>query len=180
MKKKICVFCGASSGFKTTHSKIAKNVGKIIGKNKFDLVYGGGGLGLMGSVASGANSEGANIYGIMPKFLTNLETPMNDINLTITSSMQRRKALMYKLSSMFIILPGGIGTLDECVEVLTLIQLNQIKNKPVIIFNYNGYWNSLLTMFKKMINEGFLKKKNLNNFIEFKNLKNLNCFLKSF
>ena len=87
---------------------------------------------------------------------------------------------MYKISSAFIILPGGIGTLDEFVEVLTLIQLNQIKNKPVLVLNTNDYWRPIFVMFEKMIKEGFLNKSNLENFIEFQNTKDLKAFLKSF
>ncbi len=180
MKRKICVFCGSSNGLKPVYLKTASRIGKIIGKNEFDLVFGGGGTGLMETVALGANSEGSKIYGVIPDFLTKYEIPMSNINLTITSSMRERKAKMYKLASIFIVLPGGLGTLDECVEVLTLIQLKQIKNKPVVIFNLDGYWNFFFSLIKKMIKEGFLKRKHLNNFIEFKKLNNLETFLKSF
>ena len=87
---------------------------------------------------------------------------------------------MHKMSSLFIVLNGGIGTLDELVEVLTLIQLRQIKNKPVIILNYNQFWNPLIEMLNKMVNQKFLNDENLNNFEIIKNNDELKIFLKSF
>ena len=179
-KKKICVFCGASSGKKNKNQQVANELGKIIGDLNFDLVFGGGSRGLMGHVARSANFYGAKVYGIIPYFLTQKEPPLENINLTVTKTMRTRKAKMYKLSSIFIILPGGIGTLDEFIEVLTLIQLNQIKNKPILILNINDYWKPIFEMFENMIREGFLDKSNLENFIEFQNTKNLKSFLKSF
>ena len=94
--------------------------------------------------------------------------------------MRTRKALMYKYSSIFIILPGGIGTLDECVEVLTLLQLKQLKNKNILIFNFNNYWDFLIQLIKIMEKEGFVKRSFSNNFQEIKSMEELENFLKSF
>ena len=179
-KKRICVFCGSSMGIDPENKKISFLVGKIIGELEFDLVYGGGNNGLMGVVAKGAMSQGAKVYGIIPKFLTKIESPMDNINLTLTNTMRNRKSKMYKISSAYLILSGGIGTLDEFVEVLTLIQLKQIKNKPVLLFNVNNYWNLLLEMLKKMVKEQFLEDSFLQNIVEFKKVDHLKSFLKRF
>ena len=179
-KNKICVFCGASIGSDPIYINAARKAGKIIGENNFDFVFGGGSVGLMGEAARSAQKFGSKVHGVIPKFLTKNEIPLRRINLTITKTMRTRKAKMYKISSMFIVLPGGIGTLDELVEILTLIQLKQIQNKPVLLLNINGLWDPILVMFKKMINEGFLNKNNLIHFTDLNNVAKLNSFIKSF
>ena len=180
ISKKICVFCGSSSGKNLFYQNTAKEVGKLIGDLNYDLVFGGGNKGLMGLLAKSAHLYGANIQGVIPNFLTKIETPMNNIELTVTNTMRTRKAKMYKMSNLFLILNGGIGTLDECIEVLTLIQLKQIYQKPVLILNVDGFWEPLFKMFNKMVEEGFLKERHLKNFTELKNIKELKTFLKSF
>ena len=178
--KKICVFCGSSSGRNLFYQSTAKEVGELIGNLNYDLVFGGGNTGLMGVLAKSAFLSGANVHGVIPNFLTKIETPMNNIKLTVTHTMRTRKAKMYQMSNIFLILNGGIGTLDECIEVLTLIQLKQIYQKPVLILNIDGFWEPIFQMFNKMIEEGFLKDKHLKNFTELKNTKELKTFLKSF
>lgn len=180
LKKKICVFCGSSKGNYDYYQALASNVGNLIGKYDFDFVYGAGSTGLMGTCANSAKKSGAMVYGVIPNFLTKIEQPPNNINLKITSNMRTRKALMYKLSSLFIILPGGIGTLDECVEVLTLMQLKQLKNKKILILNFKNYWDHLFKLFKKMEIEGFVKNSFSCNFIKIKSIDELENFLKSF
>ena len=179
-KKNICVFCGASASSDPDYSKLANKVGELIGKHNFNLVYGAGNTGLMGDCAKAAKNSGSKIYGVIPSFLTKIEKPLDNINIKFTSNMRTRKAMMYKLSSLFIILPGGIGTLDECVEVLTLIQLKQIKQKKVVIFNFKNYWDFLLKLLKKMKNENFLDKNFHSDLIEINNINKFESFLKSF
>ena len=94
--------------------------------------------------------------------------------------MRTRKALMYKMSSLFVILPGGIGTLDECVEVLTLMQLKQLKNKKILILNFKNYWDHLFKLLRNMKIEGFVNNDLFGNFIEVKSIKEFETFLKSF
>lgn len=180
VKKKICVFCGSSKGNIEDYYRIASDVGNLIGKYNFDFVYGAGSTGLMGACGSSARQSGAIVYGIIPKFLTKIEKPLNNINLKITSNMRTRKALMYKMSSLFVILPGGIGTLDECVEVLTLMQLKQLKNKKILILNFKNYWDHLFKLLRNMKIEGFVNNDLFGNFIEVKSIKELETFLKSF
>ena len=179
-KKNICVFCGASSGFSPDYRILAEKVGKIIGENNFNLIYGAGSTGLMGACAKSSKRYGAKVFGVMPNFLARIEKPLDDINIKFTSTMRTRKAIMYKKASLFIILPGGIGTLDECVEVLTLIQLKQIKEKKIIIFNYKNYWNFLIKLLEKMKKEKFMNNNFYSDLIELNDLNKLRTLLKSF
>ena len=179
-KKNICVFCGASSGSTPDYKILAEKVGKIIGENNFNLIYGAGSTGLMGSCAKSAKRYGSKVFGVMPNFLARIEKPLDDINIKFTSTMRTRKAIMYKKASFFIILPGGIGTLDECVEVLTLIQLKQIKEKKIIIFNYKNYWNFLIKLLEKMKKEKIMNNNFYSDLIELNDLSKLKTFLKSF
>ena len=180
VKKNICVFCGASSGSSPKFITLAEEIGKMIGENNFNLIYGAGSTGLMGSCAKSAQVSGAKVLGVMPNFLARIEKPLDGINTRFTTTMRSRKAIMYKKASLFIILPGGIGTLDECVEVLTLIQLKQIKEKKIIIFNYKNYWSFLFKLLKKMKKEKFMNDNFYSDLIELKDLKKLKTFLKSF
>ena len=127
-----------------------------------------------------AKNSGSKIYGVIPSFLTEIEKPLDGINTIFTSTMRSRKAIMYKKASLFIILPGGIGTLDECVEVLTLIQLKQIKEKKIIIFNYKNYWNFLIKLLEKMKKEKFMNDNFYSDLIELNDLNKLKTLLKSF
>ena len=179
-KKNICVFCGASSGSTPNYKILAEKVGKMIGENNFNLIYGAGSTGLMGACAKSAKRYGSKVFGVMPNFLSRIEKPLDDINIKFTSTMRTRKAIMYKKASLFIILPGGIGTLDECVEVLTLIQLKQIKEKKIIIFNYKNYWNFLIKLLEKMKKEKFMNDNFYSDLIELNDLNKLKTLLKSF
>tara|TARA_B100000900_G_C20402901_1_gene643492 strand:- start:122 stop:667 length:546 start_codon:yes stop_codon:yes gene_type:complete len=179
-KKNICVFCGASSGSTSDYRILAEEIGKIIGENNFNLIYGAGSTGLMGACAKSAKNSGSKVYGVMPNFLARIEKPLDDISIKYTSTMRTRKAIMYKQASLFIILPGGIGTLDECIEVLTLIQLKQIKQKKIIIFNYKDYWNFLLQLLENMKKEKFMNDNFYSDLIELKDLNKLKTLLKSF
>ena len=183
MKKNICIFAGSSSGIDKANKELAKLVGKTIAENNFDIVFGGGENGMMGSVASSSIAFGANTTGIIPDFFIkedNINTIFpNKFNtkLIITKTMHERKQLMYNKSDAFLILPGGIGTLDECFEVLTWCQLNLIKNKNIGILNFSGYWDPLIALINNVISEGFMSQKNLNYFEEIKDIKLLKKFL---
>ena len=157
----------------------------MIAENNFDIIYGGGEKGIMGAVASSGIRFGAKTTGIIPKFLiskdiVNSSFP-NQFNseLIFTDSMHERKKMMYDKSDGFVILPGGVGTLDECFEVLTWCQLNQIKNKNVCILNLEGYWNPLIFLIKHLIDEEFMASDNLNYFKEIKNFNDFKKFLKN-
>ena len=183
MKKNICVFGGSVSGKEKANKDLANLVGQTIAENNFDLVFGGGENGMMGLVASSSIRYGAKTIGIIPDFFIkedNINTKFpNKFNtkLIITKTMHDRKRLMYNKSDAFLVLPGGIGTLDECFEVLTWCQLNLIKNKNIGILNFSGYWDPLIALIKNIINEGFMSPQNLNNFEEIKDMKLLKKFL---
>ena len=183
MKKNICVFGGSVSGKEKANVDLANLIGQTIAENNFDLVFGGGESGMMGLVASSSIRYGAKTTGIIPDFFIkedNINTTFpNKFNtkLIITKTMHERKQLMYNKSDAFLILPGGIGTLDECFEVLTWCQLNLIKNKSIGILNFSGYWDPLIALIKNVINEGFMSPHNLNYFEEIKNVELLKKFL---
>ena len=139
MKKKICIFGGSSSGADSTNIQNAKTVGQLIAEGNFDIVFGGGEKGIMGTLSSSGVRFGARTTGIIPEFLLNKDVVNSSIpnifnsELLVTQTMHERKKMMYEKSDAFIILPGGVGTLDECFEVLTWCQLDLIKNKKVVI-----------------------------------------------
>ena len=185
MKKKICVFGGSKSGKNNENIKSAKSVGQIIAENNFDIVFGGGENGIMGSVSETAIKYGSKTTGIIPKFLIRKDLKETkhlkkyNTNLIITNNMHQRKQMMYEKSDAFLILPGGIGTLDECFEVLTWCQLSQIVNKKIGIINFNNFWDPLIFLINHLHSEEYLEKYNLNYFEELKNIHSLKIFLKN-
>ena len=185
LKKNICVFGGSVSGKNLENKKTAKIIGKIIAENNFNIVFGAGESGIMGAVAQSGIQNGAKTTGIIPDFLLKkdiLDSTHSKIfnsNLIKTKTMHQRKKLMYDSSDGFLVLPGGIGTLDECFEVLTWCQLNQIKNKNVGIINFKGYWDPLINLITHIIKEEYMKPNNLNYFEEIKGINDLKIFLKN-
>lgn len=156
--KRICVFCGSSSGILPEYSQAAENVGRLLVKQGLSLVYGGGKVGLMGTIADSVLSAGGEVIGVIPHALMLKEVGHTGLTkLRIVNTMHERKALMAELSDAFIALPGGYGTLDEFCEILTWAQLG-LHNKPCGILNVNGYYDSLLDLFQKSVAEGFLRK----------------------
>ena len=154
----VCVFCGSSFGRDPVYREAARAIGTGIAKMGYSLVFGGGGLGLMGEVARAALDGGSDIQGIMPGFLQALEPEVSpQEKLIITPHMQERKALMLQMSDAFIVLPGGLGTFDEFFEVAVEAQLG-VHAKPIIVVNVNGYFDALDTMLHKTIEAGFAKK----------------------
>ena len=164
--KNICVFAGASSGNNKNYIKIAIQLGKIIAQNNFNLIYGGGKIGMMGEVASSCLINGGNVTGIIPKIFMNYKFEVAHENLSeliITENMHERKKLMYDKSDVFFVLPGGLGTLDELMEVLTWTQIG-ILSKDVYIINVDNYWNPLIDLIDTIVKNNFMDKSNLNNF----------------
>ena len=185
MKKNICVFGGSKSGKNPNNIKSAKTVGKIIADNNFDIVFGGGENGIMGSVSETAIKHGSMTTGIIPNFLIKKDiqetthSKKYNSNLIVTKTMHKRKQMMYDKSDAFLILPGGVGTLDECFEVLTWCQLNQINKKKVGIVNLNNFWDPLIFLINHLIREEYMGPHNLNYFEEIKNINSLKNFLKN-
>ena len=157
----ICVFCGSSFGTDPAHRAAARILGEGIAKAGFSLVFGGGDLGLMGEVARAAQGGGARVRGIIPAFLHKAEMqgrPEED--LVVTPDMQVRKFKMLAASDAFVVLPGGVGTLDEFFEVLAEAQLG-VHAKPIILVNIAGFYDTMTTLLDGMVREGFVQARAL-------------------
>jgi uncharacterized protein (TIGR00730 family) len=155
--KSACVYCGASSGASSTFLKIATDVGRALGEHRIRLVYGGGGIGLMGAVADAVLAAGGEVLGIIPEHLQQAELGHRGLtDLKIVDSMHTRKRMMFDLSEAFIVLPGGMGTLDETFEIITWRQLG-LHDKPIILLNHEGYWDPFLGLVDHVIGNGFAR-----------------------
>jgi len=153
----VCVYCGSSFGSDPAHEAAATRLGQIIAEEGLRLVYGGGSVGLMGTVANSALESGGKVTGIIPRFLEKREVMLETLeDLVITEDMHERKHLMFRRSDAFIALPGGIGTLEEAVEMMTWAQLGQ-HHKPVVLANINGFWSPLLELLDHMRAQGYIR-----------------------
>lgn len=156
-KRSLCVFCGAQNAVEAEHLSMGKKVGTAIAKSDTRLVFGGGDCGMMGAVANATMGGGGEVIGVFPHHLRTHEAEHKGITETIiVGSMHERKKLMFDLSDMFAILPGGFGTMDEMFEILTWRQIG-LHEKPVFIFNHLGYWDPLITMMEHIIEQRFAK-----------------------
>ncbi|XP_059427850.1 cytokinin riboside 5'-monophosphate phosphoribohydrolase LOG7 [Corylus avellana] len=154
--KRICVFCGSSSGKKASYQEAAVELGKELVERRIDLVYGGGSVGLMGLVSQAVHDGGRHVLGVIPRSLMPREiTGVTVGEVRAVSDMHQRKAEMSRLADAFIALPGGYGTLEELLEVITWAQLG-IHQKPVGLLNVDGFYNSLLSFIDKAVDEGFI------------------------
>lgn len=154
--KRICVFCGSSPGKKPSYQLAAVQLANQLVEKKIDLVYGGGSIGLMGLVSQAVYNGGRHVLGVIPKTLMPKEITGETIGeVRPVSGMHQRKAEMARQADAFIALPGGYGTLEELLEVITWAQLG-IHDKPVGLLNVDGYYNSLLTFIDKAVDEGFI------------------------
>ena len=164
MIKSVCIFCGSSStqgkksSFKKEHGKIAKNLGKELALRKIKIVYGGAKVGLMGLMADEALRNKANVVGIAMKSFKNWGVLHQKISkMYLTNTLQKRKELMYKKSDAFIVLPGGIGTIDEVFEIIATNILTK-SNKLLILLNYNKFWDKLINLIDDNIKQKYSKK----------------------
>ncbi|KAK8313571.1 hypothetical protein V6Z12_D01G116200 [Gossypium hirsutum] len=156
--KRVCVFCGSSSGKRNCYRDAALELGKELVSRRLDLVYGGGSVGLMGLVSQEVHRGGGHVLGIIPKTLMSKEVITGETvgEVKPVTDMHQRKAEMARHSDCFIALPGGYGTLEELLEVITWAQLG-IHDKPVGLINVDGYYNYLLTFLDKAVDDGFIK-----------------------
>jgi hypothetical protein len=153
----LCVFCGSSMGLRPAYAEAAGELGTLLARDGIQLVYGGGNVGLMGVVAKSCMDSGGEVIGIIPRALIKKELGNHEITrLEVVSSMHERKARMSELADGFIAMPGGIGTFEELLEVLTWSQLG-IHRKPVAVLNVDGYFKPLLAMLDNALEEGFLR-----------------------
>lgn len=156
--KAICVYCGSSPGEKPIYVEAATRLGKAFADRNIRLVYGGGSVGLMGTVARGVLENQGQVTGIIPRFLANKEIMLKEAHeLIVTEDMHERKKLMFEHADAFVALPGGIGTLEELIEMLTWAQLGR-HNKPVVLANVDGFWNPLLSLLNHMAEQKFVAR----------------------
>jgi uncharacterized protein (TIGR00730 family) len=154
----ICVYCGASNNVRDVYKQAAAKLGRVIGEGGRHLIYGGGRSGLMGIVADSVLSSGGKAVGIIPEHLQAREVRHTDLTeLHIVPDMHTRKKMMMDRADAFVVLAGGLGTLEEFFEILTWKQLG-IHDKPIIIVNIDGYWDKLLGAIDHIIDLGFAKK----------------------
>eukprot|EP00026_Physarum_polycephalum_P017522 Phypoly_transcript_18772.p1 GENE.Phypoly_transcript_18772~~Phypoly_transcript_18772.p1 ORF type:complete len:201 (+),score=27.87 Phypoly_transcript_18772:137-739(+) len=152
----ICVFCGSRSGTIPEFEATAKQIGEELLAHKINLVYGGGTVGLMGTVARTVLNGGGTVSGVIPKALSPKEISSEMIgDVTYVKDMHSRKVLMYKKSDAFIAIPGGFGTFEEVMETITWVQLG-IHTKPIGILNVAGYYDPLLQQIKNGVKYGFI------------------------
>jgi hypothetical protein len=154
---RICVFCGSADGRAPAYAKAARAVAQELVRRQLGLVYGGGSVGLMGVLADAVLRVGGEVIGVIPGPLASPELAHPRLTeLRVVSSMHERKATMAALADGFVALPGGLGTLEETLEILTWAQLG-IHQKPVGLLNVAGYWDPLLAMLAHAVREGFVR-----------------------
>lgn len=153
--KSVCVFCGASEDVPELFIKMAYDVGQRLAKQGYTVVYGGASNGCMGAVADGALDAGGRVVGVFPDILLDKEVAHKGLSeLIIRPDMSTRKKEMYDQSDAFIVLPGGLGTMDELFEIVTLKKLRG-HDKPIIIYDFHNYWERLLKLLVSMVRHGF-------------------------
>ena len=155
----ICVYCGSSSGNNPDYVDAASKLGKLMAQAGITLVYGGGTTGIMGTIAQSVKSNGGKVVGIIPDFLIRKEARNKNDDLfdefIVTETMHQRKQLMFDRSDAFLALPGGIGTLEEIVEIMTWAQLGR-HMKPIAFANIDGFYNPMIALLDHMARQGFI------------------------
>ena len=158
--KRVCVFCGSSTGTDPVYREAAQRMGTALARLGLGLVFGGGGIGLMGVLATSALAAGIEVIGVIPRGLLTKEIAHDGVkDLRVVGSMHERKALMAELADAFIAIPGGYGTLEEFCEVVTWAQLG-LHRKPCGLLNVNGYYRHFLAQLDHLVAEGFLSPVN--------------------
>ena len=157
----LCVFCGARFGTDPTGRDVAVRLGELLAHERITMVYGGGGVGLMGLVANAALKKGGKVVGIIPRFLLQREAGHPALNETVVvETMHERKLQMFERSDAFVVLPGGIGTLEELFEVLSWRTLG-LHTKPIVIVDQGGYWQPLAALLRSVVERGFAERQHL-------------------
>jgi len=155
--RSLCVYCGSSGRGRDSHHDAARRLGRLMAEAGVRLVYGGGRIGMMGLVADAVLEAGGEVVGIIPRFLDQVEVGHSGVShMIVTDNMHERKEKMAELSDAFVILPGGLGTLDETFEILTWKQL-QLHDKPVVIADIDGYWQPLVALVDRLIDENYAR-----------------------
>lgn len=146
----VCLYCGSSNDADPRYLAAAAEFGRSVAEAGLRLVYGGGGVGLMGAAAKAAHEAGGKVLGIMPEFLRGRELLFDDVETIVVQNMHERKMIMFEQSDAFVVMPGGIGTLEEIVELLSWRRLD-LHDKPVVFANLDGFWDPLFELFEHTI-----------------------------
>jgi hypothetical protein len=161
MERAICVYCGARVGDDPAHTTAARQLGAALAQRGWSLIYGGGSIGLMGLVASSALESGGRVVGVIPQALREREVMMTSVTeLVVTNTLRERKQDMDDRADAFVAMPGGFGTFEELLEVLTLRQLGY-HDKPIVLLNVNGYYDPLLRLFRHAVTQGYVAETQL-------------------
>ena len=154
---KVCIFAASSSRIDGKYREAASELGTLLAKSRFGVVYGGGGIGLMGTLADAVIAGGGEITGVIPSFMKKEGWGHNGLTeMIVTADMGERKNRMFSLSDAVVALPGGVGTLEELTEAITLKQLS-LYNGPIIIMNTGGYYDSFLGFIEHMVSSNFMR-----------------------
>jgi uncharacterized protein (TIGR00730 family) len=157
----LCVFCGARFGADPATRDVARRLGELVAREGVTLVYGGGGVGLMGLVANAALQARGRVVGVIPRFLLQREAGHPALSETVVvETMHERKLQMFERSDAFVVLPGGIGTLEELFEVLSWRTLG-LHSKPIVIVDQGGYWEPLAALLRSIVEGGFAERRHL-------------------
>ena len=161
--KSVAVYCGHQLGNKPEYARDARRIGELLAKNHFTLVFGGGNVGLMGNVSNAALENGGEVIGITTTHVASLQEPiLKDISVKVVDGLSERKEEMFELSDAFVILPGGIGTLDEMTDIMTKHQVKE-SCKPIFIMNTENFWAKFDEFLKYVRSEGFVPNPNIYN-----------------
>jgi uncharacterized protein (TIGR00730 family) len=150
----VCVFCGSSDAADPSYLQAAARLGRALAEADIRLVYGGGGVGLMGACAHAAHAAGGRVLGVIPDFLVSRERALETIEHVVVGNMHARKMTMFQRSDAFVVLPGGVGTLEEIVELLSWRRLG-LHAKPVVFYNPGGFWRPLFDLFQHTVEARF-------------------------
>jgi uncharacterized protein (TIGR00730 family) len=148
----VCVFCGSSDAAAPALLTSAADFGAILAREGLTMIYGGGGVGLMGACAKAAHDAGGKVLGIIPHFLKERERRLDIVETVVVDSMHERKMMMFERADGFVVLPGGIGTLEEVVELLSWRRLD-LHGKPVVFYNPDGFWEPLFNLFQHTVDQ---------------------------
>jgi uncharacterized protein (TIGR00730 family) len=148
----ICLYCGSSNAADPDFLDAASEFGRTLARNGVRLVYGGGGIGLMGRAARACHEAGGSVLGVMPDFLRKREVLYDEVETVVVRNMHERKMLMFQESDAFVVAPGGIGTLEEIVELISWRRLD-LHQKPTIFLNLKGFWNPFFDLIRHTIDE---------------------------
>jgi len=162
--KSLCVYCGSRPGADPAFKDAAVWIGQEAARRNCRIVYGGGKLGLMGATAGAARDAGGDVFGVIPDFLVELEGILDGVDHKVVKTMHERKMLMFEESDAILTLPGGIGTLEELIEVLSWARL-ALHRKPIIVLNMKGFWSPLKVLIEHVIEEGFADKELISDLI---------------